>query len=405
MQYSKEQNEELIKFMSLNSIPAKFDTWFNLSNLDSYLSIAGYENTYQDFLFGRNDSIWYENWVLCNLPDSETPKLISPDKMVVPLNKQGEYCERLSSTLLAIGLNVIHQEMYERIFSASLDSIPMLKNQLKRMSPFVSNIHDEAKIPIREALLSFETESMADNQNIDIKILAELSEHFSEHFNDEKPKTYADANGIFCRKQEFVKITDEWSFFTEMYSDLRTIHPELSQIVKLDEMNIEISLKLFEGINLDLEEPETMDLVVQYANKVLESEESPEIKRAVYFIPCKYRGEWMLRPDNHLEECTNCKSVIPFNDFSEDGRLVNNFSSGEIPLPLCATCGSNTVTTPLQGRSQADIQSISRSMIFTPTDDEILRLSNSTFLSHTQKLVEEILGPLIVKLLLFLAPQ
>ena len=38
-------------------------------------------------------------------------------------------------------------------------------------------------------------------------------------------------------------------------------------------MNIEISLKLFEGINLDLEEPETMDLVVQYANKVLESEE------------------------------------------------------------------------------------------------------------------------------------
>ena len=79
----------------------------------------------------------------------------------------------------------------------------------------------------------------------------------------------------------------------------------------------------------------------------------------------------MLRPDNHLEECTNCKSVIPFNDFSEDGRLVNNFSSGEIPLPICSTCGSNTVTTPLQGRSQADIQSISRSMIFTPTDDEI----------------------------------
>ena len=168
-----------------------------------------------------------------------------------------------------------------------------------------------------------------------------------------------------------------------MYSDLRTIHPELSQIVKLDEMNIEISLKLFEGINLDLEEPETMDLVVQYANKVLESEESPEIKRAVYFIPCKYRGEWMLRPDNHLEECTNCKSVIPFNDFSEDGRLVNNFSSGEIPLPLCATCGSNTVTTPLQGRSQADIQSISRSMIFTPTDDEIPEIIKfNLFVSH-----------------------
>ena len=74
-----------------------------------------------------------------------------------------------------------------------------------------------------------------------------------------------------------------------MYSDLRTIHPELL-IVKLDEMNIEISLKLFEGINLDLEEPETMDLVVQYANKVLESEESPEIKRAVYFIPANIEG-------------------------------------------------------------------------------------------------------------------
>ena len=46
---------------------------------------------------------------------------------------------------------------------------------------------------------------MADNQNIDIKILAELSEHFSEHFNDEKPKTYADANGealLFAENQK-----------------------------------------------------------------------------------------------------------------------------------------------------------------------------------------------------------
>ena len=51
-------------------------------------------------------------------------------------------------------------------------------------------------------------------------------------------------------------------------------------------------------------------------------------------------------------------------------------------LPLCATCDQH-VTTPLQGRSQADIQSISRSMIFTPTDDEIPEIIKfNLFVSH-----------------------
>ena len=83
-------------------------------------------------------------------------------------------------------------------------------------------------------MLSFETESMADNQNIDIKILAELSEHFSEHFNDEKPKTYADANGIFCRKgirkNHRRVVIFHRNVFRFTYNS-----PQLSQIVKLDE--------------------------------------------------------------------------------------------------------------------------------------------------------------------------
>ena len=169
-------------------------------------------------------------------------------------------------------------------------------------------------------MLDFEVESANDNQSIDVVHLAKLSEHFFSSDSENHPKTYVDENGEFCIKSEFVDLSEEWNLFKEVYPDLRTIHPDIKPFVKVDKINIKIALNLFKNTQPDLSDKAMLNAIVKFANKLLNSEKHPEIKREIPFIPVQYQREWMLRPDNHLKICNNCEIVQPWASLEEENE-------------------------------------------------------------------------------------
>ena len=115
--------------------------------------------------------------------------------------------------------------------------------------------------------------------------------------------------------------------------------------------------------------------LVNFANKLLDSEDSPKVKREISFIPVQYQGRWMLRPDNHLKKCNTCEFIQPWRGLEAEKEEY-----------CCANCGEKTEPTrePVNtSRSQTDLQTVSRSFVYKHSDMTIPKLiEENLFIAH-----------------------
>ena len=199
---SKNVNDEPnLLYASRNCIPENLEKWFKLPNLGPHLSSGSWEKTHEDFIHG-SDGMLDARLIQGYTGSKDTNQIYDfflPSEIIIPLDEKNLYSETLSTTLVEIGLPVIHEDVYDAIFESNFEIAKNLKERLERNSPYSKNITEDTKRKIKQALLGFEVESTTDSQSVDVVHLAKLSEHFFSSDSENHPKTYVDERENFVQ--------------------------------------------------------------------------------------------------------------------------------------------------------------------------------------------------------------